>query len=143
VASVRSGLYSRLAGTTAVTTLVGTRIFPNFAPPDATLPYIVYSVVSQGHDHYIGAAAGRATPRVQLDVYDATLLSCETIANVLRTNLDGFSGTLGSSDTVECTLCMLDNEIDLYEPPAAGENVGTYHIAQDYLIHYVESVPTF
>jgi hypothetical protein len=41
---VEEAVYKRLSGTTGVTALVGTRIYPNEADPDQPRPLIVYAI---------------------------------------------------------------------------------------------------
>lgn len=43
MADVEELLLARLTSTAAVTALVGTRIYPDFAPEAAQMPYVIYS----------------------------------------------------------------------------------------------------
>ena len=43
---VGKAIYNILSNTTAITDIVGTKIYPEIAPQNETQPYIVYSIVS-------------------------------------------------------------------------------------------------
>ena len=138
--SIESGLKSYLGGKADLTSQIGTRLFPLFAPQTTTTPFVVYAVVSEPHDHTLTAGAGRATPRIQVSVYDEHLADCRVISEIIRAHMQGYSGAMGS-ETVSAV--MLENEVTLYDPPQAGESSGLYHVEQDYFVMYEVSVPTF
>lgn len=71
MASIESILAAHLAGTTAVTNIVGTRIYPMIAPQPAVFPYIVYQVVG-GNEHIVKPSVSTfrfVRKLVQVDCY--------------------------------------------------------------------------
>ena len=125
----------------AVTTLVGTRIFPSFIPQsNTTYPCIVYNLINQLPAHMLSGGAGYAETRVQLDVYATTLLVAESLAEVLRDELQGYKGTMGSS-TVSSV--VYKNMVGFYEPPQDQSDTGLFRYACDYWIRHNQAVPTF
>lgn len=69
--SVETDFYSAVTGDATMTALVGTRVYPAILPDNATLPALVYSVISQAP---IGSGGCEST-RVQVDCYAATYLT--------------------------------------------------------------------
>ncbi len=129
-----------LLSKSAVTTVVGTRVFPNFIPEKNTsYPVIVYAVVSQVPAHNLAGGAGYAETRIQLDVYCKTAVERDSLTEILRNELQGFAGTMGSS-TVSSVVYR--NAIDLYEPPIDSSDVGLFRNSTDYWIRHSQSVPS-
>jgi hypothetical protein len=82
-------VYQALASSTAVSALVGTRIYPEIAPDEADLPLIVYTVRAQ--DEVAGnAPMTRCT--VTANCYAATDVEAESVGAAVRAVLDGFDG---------------------------------------------------
>lgn len=69
--SVETDFYSAVTGDATLTALLGTRVYPAILPDNATLPALVYSVISQVP---IGSGGCEST-RVQVDCYAATYLT--------------------------------------------------------------------
>lgn len=65
--SVETDFYSAVTGDATLAALVGTRVYPAILPDNATLPAMVYSVISQVP---IGSGGCEST-RVQVDCYAA------------------------------------------------------------------------
>src|SRR5579864_8837632 len=110
------GLFSFLAGQSALTTLLGTSrgdgtngIFPMQAPSNATLPYIVYQTVS-GAPIYTYEGANKYTiSRWRISCYGASQKAAVQVANVLKGILKNFVGTFTDPDStvVENTMLVL------------------------------------
>lgn len=139
--SILTGIYSKLAANTAVTTLTSTRIYPHEAPSSAALPYITFYQISGPHAHHMLAAAGMTEPRVQIDSWDDDALGAETLADKVRLAMDGFRGTMGS---VSVRMCHLDDEAtDFFDKAHSSREGGIFRKRQDYMIWHTETVPTF
>ena len=136
-ADVRTYLLTK----SAVTSVLGTRIFPNVIPlKNTTWPCVVYGIVSQAPAHHLTGGAGYAWTRIQLDVYATGPVSRDALVEILRDELQGFSGTMGSS-TVSAV--KYENSLDLYEPPTDSSDVGLYRNTTDYWIRHNQAEPTF
>jgi len=137
---IGKAIRTRLAADAAVAADVGTRIFPRAMPQDATLPAIVYQLVSSTSDDAIGGAAGMATALLQVDVYADTHLAANNTGEDIRAALHGFTGTIGS-ETIRGL--QLQNKMELYQVPNDGGDDGVYRVTLDWSITHTESVPTF
>lgn len=125
----------------SITTLLGTRIFPNKIPQkNSSWPCVVYQIISQNPGHVLSGCAEYAETRIQFDVYSDTALVRDSLTEALRNVLQGFSGTMGSS-TVSSV--VYKNSIDLYEPPADSSDVGLYRNTADYWFRHNHAAPTF
>ncbi|HEX9768438.1 MAG TPA: DUF3168 domain-containing protein [Kiloniellales bacterium] len=111
-------LYDKLAAESAVTDLVGTRIYLGEAPQNVATPYVVYFLVGPVHDRTLEGRSRLVRSRFQLDCYDtktanAGALSVVAIANAIREALDGFRGTVSG---VSFKSVMADGDRDLTVP---------------------------
>ena len=88
---IEAGIYSRLSGSTAITALVGTRVYPQVVPQGASYPNIAFSVAT---DEVIHSTTGPTTLRqasLEVDCYSqnsySTAISIsEAVIEQLNTN---------------------------------------------------------
>ena len=88
---IEAGIYSRLSGSTAITALVGTRVYPQAVPQGASYPNVAFSVVT---DEVIHSTTGPTTLRqasLEVDCYSqnsySTAISIsEAVIKQLNTN---------------------------------------------------------
>lgn len=88
--AIRKGLYAKLAGTGAVTTLLATStsIFHGQAPPDAAYPYIILNKQSNSRTRSFNATAFEAeTWMVKAVDRNTTSDTAEAIRNAVDTAL--------------------------------------------------------
>ena len=140
--SIRSGLFSHLSGTAAITAIVGTspkRIYPVFLPQGRPHPALIYKRIDGGHDHNLKGSAGHATGKFQIDALSDSYEGADTLAEAVRQAMDGFGGTFGSTDVRSV---KLDDEEDDYVEPFDASDEGVFVITLTYSILYAESIPT-
>ena len=138
---VETDLRTYLLSQSPVTTLVGAAgVYCGNIEDDAADPVVCIKRVSGGRQHTLTAGAGFASPRIQLDVYSQSYVDAKAVAEAVRGEMQGFKGTWGST-TVSSV--VFENEVDLYEEPDDGTDLGWHHIALDYFVRYSETVPTF
>ena len=78
--------------------LVGTRIYPDFAPASAAVPYVVRSRLSNPpHDH-LGGEAAIACPTFQFTVVASSNKERNEVAAALRASLSRYSGPMATFD---------------------------------------------
>ena len=78
--------------------LVNDRIYPDFAPASAAVPYVVRSRISNPpHDHLAGEAA-IASPTFQFTVVASSNRERNEVAAALRASLSRYSGPMGTED---------------------------------------------
>jgi hypothetical protein len=143
VASAGTGfeaaLVARLKADTALSAIVGARIYPDAIPQKGSLPCLVYAIPSTARARNLRGAAGIATARVLIDARAKTYAVLNSIQEVLR-QYDGFSGTLAGDVVVENT--RMDDRGDEYEwPGGTGTDQGTYHMVLTFYFKYRESLP--
>lgn len=139
--SFESELYSYLTGQSALTDEVSTRIYPSMAPQNAVLPLIVYIKVTDEAEGHSTGASGMSLALYQFDIWAATNVSRITVSAALRGELDGFRGTLASSEWIH--RCHMVNESDTAQLTQEGTEDQDFRTTQEYEIHYKRAVPTF
>tara|TARA_B100000809_G_scaffold154054_1_gene151418 strand:- start:1083 stop:1505 length:423 start_codon:yes stop_codon:yes gene_type:complete len=137
---IGKGLRTYLLTDTAIAADVGTRIFPRAMPQDATLPAIVFQLISSISVDQVDSAAGIANALVQVDIYGETHLAANNLAEDVRNAVHGYSGSMGS-ETVQSV--GIANKIEGYLVPDDGGDDGTYRVTLDLDIVHTEAVPTF
>jgi hypothetical protein len=139
---LRQAVYNRLLASTAITDLVGARIYFGALPQSLSLddgPALSYTVVTRTYGHVLQGADGTSQGRVQISSYAYTEQLADRIAQAVRDCWDGFRGFIGG---LEVTACVLDNETDLSSPPAASTDQWLYMIASDYQVNHRVSLPS-
>lgn len=116
------------------------RLFPIDRQQGSKLDAIVYQRVSTDHLECLQAAAGYATATIEFDCLSASYAGAKRLAEVLRTVLDGFRGTMGNQPIKSC---RIQDEADDFDAPADGSSKGTYHVTVTYDFQFTESVPSF
>lgn len=133
--SLKSGLYNYLSGLSGLSALVATRIYPDMAPAQADLPYIVYSIVSSEHVRHTDGASNFASRRVQFDVYGASALSVDNVFMQLRAALESKLGTIGTGPNQVVVISSgIESERDDYIAPTDGGQVGKHRRMIDFII---------
>lgn len=96
--AVESAIVALLEATAAVTDLVGTRIYPQDAPPDAALPYIVYRRGTPSERvPALSGVTGLNRAELELFCVSTNYAVAKSVANAVRVALDGKSGTYAST----------------------------------------------
>jgi len=119
---------------TAVSSIVGSRIYPEKLPQKPTLPALSYSQVSAVRVRDLSGPAYKARRRISFSCWATTHAGAHALAEALRQTLDDFYGT--SWGDVEVGHISLDNEFDLFEEEAG--TVGLYRVVQDYIVAHLE-----
>jgi len=88
-----TAIYSRLTGTTAVSALIGLRVYPHSAPPEQkTYPLAVY--MGEGPVHVRGDD-GTYYETVNIASIATTYAEAQAVSSAIRTALHGQAGTWG------------------------------------------------
>jgi len=78
--------------------LVGDRVFPEFAPASAVVPYVLRSRISNPpHDH-LGGEAAIGSPTFQFTVVASSNRERNEVGAALRACLSRYSGPMGTED---------------------------------------------
>jgi len=134
-----SGLVTYLETVTALTNIVSTRIYPLIAPQGSIYPYLIYLKASGSTEHHMTSASDLRLDTYQFDCY-GTYTQVKSVEDALRGALDGYRGAAGT-ETIR--VCHLQSVRDSHEPDRIGSATGNFRVSLDFLIGYVEDVPTF
>lgn len=140
MATVEEAIYQTLIGSTMVTALAGSRVYPLRAPQNPVYPLAVYQRVSWlpvgGLEHQITPTA---RPRLRVRCYGEQYFSqAKALSEAVRKTLDGFTGTVTVGSTaVELQAVTLSYEVDNWEP--LSDDRGVYVSILDFTIFNVES----
>lgn len=132
-AEPETALYTKLAGTSAVTDLVGTRITPWERRQDASLPAVTYFRVSGGPINTLGGPLATNSCRIQVDSWASSYSGVKALAVVVRAALSGWT----EAGDPEIGSCHLEDEGDILEGPEPGQDAFTYRVRQDYILWYL------
>jgi len=94
--SVGSAIYSLLNGNGTVAGLVGTKIYPNYAPQSTVMPMLVYVVLSSDPEDTKDLTGDVEDIRVQINILTRSYAEIETIYDAVKSVLNRYSGTSGS-----------------------------------------------
>lgn len=137
---MEKAVYTYLTSKSAITDLVGTRVYPHHLPQSNTVyPALTIQLIDSQHVHHLQGASGVATARVQIDCWSDMLSEVVTLAEAVRNAMQGFSGTM---DGVNVHFIQLAGTRNVHEAPQDGSDNWTYRKTCDYMIKYTESLPS-
>jgi hypothetical protein len=144
---IEDNIRTYLLSQSPISTLVGTdaagsmaRIYSMDRQQNITADSIVYERTGTQHAHMLSGAAGFATAFLSFDCIATTYARAKALAEALRGELQGYSGTMGDATIYSV---ILQDESDDFDPPADGTQKGQYHVTQEYSFLFTESVPSF
>jgi Protein of unknown function (DUF3168) len=125
---------------------VGTRINPSTESVRVTvdLPRIVYSLIDSQREWTDDGATGLVEARYQLDIFADRVTDARDIADTLRTNLDGFKGSvtpdLPDVEGEEVVILRIHFDSERFEKGerAEGANKTVARFVQDIFVLYRE-----
>jgi hypothetical protein len=129
-------LRTALVGSTAVTTLVSTRIYPVLAPSSASLPFVTWRRTGIQREQTLGNPMGMPRVTLEYQVYGVTYDQTREVADAMRVVLDGYGG---QSENTVVEQVSLENESDDFVSLGGAEMPPAYQITQTYDIRWQES----
>lgn len=120
-------MYGLLSGSTTLTSLTGTRIYPISLPQDPRFPAVRYAIISSVRDHAMTQDTGGVHARVQITSWGRTPDEAENVSEGVRASVQRLPGT---TDGFEC---FLENEFVDFDSDA-----GVYAHNLDVTVHYQE-----
>ena len=137
MSAIGEALRTKLLSYSAVTSLIGQRMYPDALVQNATLPAAVYYVISTQRDHHLGGLGKSAHARITMECYALTRTSASAISSAIRnTGIDSFRGVVSGY-----TFCGVDfdrGDEYMQEPPTDGGQEHRYLVTFDLLVHYKE-----
>lgn len=141
--SFRNALFEQLKDNAGVAAIVSTRIYNSVAPEGSALPFIVLEQIGGDRDHHTGGANGLTRREFQITSYDDKPNDAETLAEAIRDALDGFRGTMGTTDTENVRGSFLSSSLDKFEPAADSKHAkSVYGVDQSWTFWHTSTVPS-
>jgi len=125
-------LATYLLGQTAISSLVGDRIYWTQLPQGSGRPYILLSVVSSVPNVVFGGATGLVQSRVQFDCWGDGYYQAKNIARALDTLLNGKSLLTTGSGAIRFEGFFLEAERDGHDDVDAPDDL--YRTSLDFII---------
>ena len=137
---LKADLVAYLDAEGALTTVATGGVHPGVAEQGTARPYITWTRIGDAAEHTKEGAAPLSEAVFQFDCWADTSVGLETVSEALRGELDGFSGTLGSTDVRNI---RVTNESDGIELPEDGKGTAIYRSTFTVTVWYVRAVPVF
>lgn len=106
------------------------RIYPVLLPQGQRNASLVYTRASGIGDHTMTGASGLARPRFQIDAWAATADAAQSLADLVKARIDGYSGIMGSVE-VQGVFCDMERE-------GYDDDVQLFFVGRDYFIWFAE-----
>ncbi len=139
MADLSKAVYTFLAADSNITAQVSTRIYRDRLPQGATLPAIVYTLVTGTVEHHMENAADLSNDVYQIDIWASTRSSANSIGELVRLRLDGYYGAFGSEQVGGV---LLQSTQHISEEPVDDSDTWLHRQISDYSIWYVSAVPS-
>lgn len=74
------------------------KVYVGKAPQGVSLPYVVVNRIADPPHHHYGGVTAIGSPTMQVLIASASRVTTESIETAIRARVDGFTGTMGSTD---------------------------------------------
>ena len=126
--SIESTVYQRVTADSAVSALIGNRLYPSVAPDGVQKPYGIYDLISHRRSITHGGESTLHISRVQIDVYAKTREEAIELSDAV---INALHAQNWNNDTHAVYSSELDNQQTTYLA-----DVSLHRSALDFLIHY-------
>jgi hypothetical protein len=133
--TIDDAFYERMAGGTAITAIVGDRIYLGWREQTEALPCITFFRVDTQIQQSSAGRTHTERARIQVDMWGDGQRDLRTLADAVKARLDGWTH---ESDPA-ISSCSLLSEICDLEDEGAGREVPTHRISQDWALWYYAS----
>ena len=116
-------IFGLLSQNATIQALCGGRVFPVRVPQGQAMPAVVYQLISQIPQQYIGNQRSYDLARVQISIFADSYPALAPLAAAVRLALDGYR----QADIISV---VLDIETDHFE-----DGADRYHRSQDYRLN--------
>ena len=121
-------LRTLIASTTPISALVSTRIHYNMLPQASARPHIWFRVARDEEPRTMDGVGGIHDSNIDIECVGATEASAQDVADAVKTKLDGYSGSAGSS-TIRGA--FISDKSDEYVPFSIPTDEGVHVVAFD------------
>ncbi len=122
-------LFQRLTSQTAVSSLIGSRVFPLLAPTGTPLPLVVYQRTAVERPQSLAGNVGNPVVTLQLTTYGTSYTNVKSIARAVRLAVDGWTGTTAGVTIQRTTLVTEADGVDM---PADDQMLPYYNVQQSF-----------
>lgn len=122
-------LFQRLTSQTAVSSLIGSRVYPLIAPMGTPLPLVVYQRTAVERPQSLAGNVGNPVVTLQLTTYGTSYTSVKAIARAVRLAVDNWTGTTAGVTIQRTTLVTEADGVDM---PADDQMLPYYNVAQTF-----------
>ena len=135
VVSTRTYLLTK----TAITDIVGQRIYADKLPQKATLPALVLKIQSERYDHALDGLSGIVATRIQVECYADTRLTSNALADaVIWCGIDQIKGTYTD---INIRGVMVEDGRRSYEDDETGGGDDARYVSQfDFQVHWLKGI---
>lgn len=120
------GVYDKLVANSAVSQIVGTRIYPMDAPSGTAYSYVTYEVTGSQPTQTKSKAAC-STDTLEVVGYCTTYADAVNLGQAIKAALEGESWKITGADTVD-RVFFNDQELEVYDNPKAYGVVTTFEV---------------
>jgi len=136
--TIRKALRAKLLSYSAISTLIGTRLYPSALLQGCTLPAVVYTKISTQREHSMSDVTKLAHATYQFDCYSLTKDEADSVSKAIQdSGIVAFRGT--ESGIVICGVEIPSGEYDGDESPTDGNQAHRYITSFDLQVHYQEA----
>jgi hypothetical protein len=127
---------------------VATRIFAENAPEGTQGECIIVRNLSGSAEMHMQGETDCAMPTIQIDCYAESALRAESLWQLVRNRLSGYSGSVSVLDSEGIEQAVVVSEFALRRPghiidePHDGSDKWTYRYSGDFEVFHSQSVPT-
>jgi hypothetical protein len=133
--SLASDLYTVLTGDAGVAALIGTRLYPDVAPPGAALPRATYQFIDRhALQHFNGRVSEVLIADLQIDCWGVSSPERDSVADAIELVLDGVVQTEWTDVYLQSS--RMESRVDSYEEPGDGSAVGLYRALMQFTLVY-------
>lgn len=123
---IEQALVSHLLADSALTAIIGDRLYPLAIPETGKVPAVVYQRISSQRVLALDGSSSANSPRIQFSCYAASFGQAKQIAMKLYESLDCFRGVLGNK--TKAAVLMADNRDDF------EQETGRYRCGVDFFV---------
>lgn len=133
--TIETALFSILIGDATINSLIATRVYPNIVPQNAPMPAITYQQISGPRDHVMAGPTGLVGARYQINCWASSYAGAKELAEAVRKELDGYSGTV---NTRVIEVIILEDEGDMPEVTPGADALKRFGKRLDFIVWFKE-----
>jgi hypothetical protein len=141
VLNFRQAVNAWLRSLTALTAIVGSRIYKQDPSQLSSYPCVVVELPKRRYGHNLDGADGTSVAEVKFTAMSLFESDCVNCLEAIRNSLDGYSGYQSGVAIMRCLLDD-DSEVDETVPPPDGSDQWIYTASVSYVMAHRVPKPT-